>query len=92
MGRERRITVPTDDEINASYAALDSMNPYAVAADLENMAGVIRRGDADLVNGARLVALLRISAEFIRPDASECPTHPLPAVEPPASDDDKPRR
>ena len=69
-----RIDPVTDQQVNQAAVDVECMTPNEVAIALWSFAGVIRRCDHDVLNAARLVALLRAAAEFLHEN-------------PPASDD-----
>jgi hypothetical protein len=59
------ITQPTEDEINLCAIIVESYTPDELVSEIEKMERIIKHGDADLINGAKLVALLQAARGFI---------------------------
>lgn len=59
------ISKPTDEEINESAVHLEVLTPDELVNELKRMESFIQRQDADMLNGAKLIALMRAVRGYI---------------------------
>ena len=59
------ISQPTEEEINLCSIIVEAYTPDELVSEMKKMERIIKNGDADLINGAKLVALLQAARGVI---------------------------
>lgn len=59
------ISKPTEDEINVCAVHVEALTPEELSDEMKKMETFILNQDADMLNGAKLIALMRAARGYI---------------------------
>jgi predicted nucleic acid-binding protein len=59
------ISQPTKEEINLCAIIVESYTPDELVNEMKKMERIIKKGNVDIINGAKVVALLQAARGFI---------------------------